>query len=373
MPENLRTVIEDIQKKLKANDYQNEEHVRLSLVARVVQALGWDIWDPAEVNTEFYAVPREDKTKVDMALFSTPQKPGVFIEIKAVGKLMNDNDLAATELQVRDYNRNNSAPFCVLTDGRFWRLYYSFTGGEFAAKCFRNLDFRNDPLDDVELSLDAFLSKENVAGGNARRDAEVEMQKGEWRRILESLVPQAARKADETGESAIRILIELMKEKDLPVEEDAAKAAYQDWRIRGIVKPWEPPKKEEEHQNDDNGNDDDDKQGRRRKKRPITHFIFLGQKTDANSFVDLVLEVAGLLKDRHGTEKLATACRGFSWFTFGKQGNPDPKPVKGIQSNGQQLYYNARFSSNAKEEHTFRLIERLGYKKSDLDIFPSKE
>lgn len=43
MPESLRTVIEDIQKKLKANVYQNEEHVRLSLVARVVQALGWDI------------------------------------------------------------------------------------------------------------------------------------------------------------------------------------------------------------------------------------------------------------------------------------------------------------------------------------------
>jgi len=36
MPESLREAIEDIQRKLKAGAYQNEEHVRLSLVARVV-------------------------------------------------------------------------------------------------------------------------------------------------------------------------------------------------------------------------------------------------------------------------------------------------------------------------------------------------
>ncbi len=49
MPESLRDVIEDIQKKLRNNSVRRtflsvttKEHVRLSLVARVVQALGWD-------------------------------------------------------------------------------------------------------------------------------------------------------------------------------------------------------------------------------------------------------------------------------------------------------------------------------------------
>lgn len=40
MPETLRDTIEDIRRKLQAGLYQNEEHVRLSLVARVLQALG---------------------------------------------------------------------------------------------------------------------------------------------------------------------------------------------------------------------------------------------------------------------------------------------------------------------------------------------
>jgi hypothetical protein len=36
MPESLREALEDIRRKLSAGAYQNEEHVRLSLVARVV-------------------------------------------------------------------------------------------------------------------------------------------------------------------------------------------------------------------------------------------------------------------------------------------------------------------------------------------------
>jgi len=42
MDEALRSALDDIRRKLNAGVYQNEEHVRLSLVARIVQALGWD-------------------------------------------------------------------------------------------------------------------------------------------------------------------------------------------------------------------------------------------------------------------------------------------------------------------------------------------
>ena len=54
MDEMLRPILEDIRRKLNAGAYQNEEHVRLSLVARIVQALGWDIWDPSEANAELF-------------------------------------------------------------------------------------------------------------------------------------------------------------------------------------------------------------------------------------------------------------------------------------------------------------------------------
>ncbi len=128
---NMNEVLADIKSKLQSRDYKNEEHIRLSLVARLLQNVGWDIWNPKEVNTEFIAAPNEDKTRVDVALFFTPHAPAVFIEIKGVGQIQRLQDI---ERQLRGYNRDNTAMFAIITDGREWRFYLSQTGGEFSKK-----------------------------------------------------------------------------------------------------------------------------------------------------------------------------------------------------------------------------------------------
>ena len=169
MPESLRDVIEDIQKKLKANAYQNEEHVRLSLVARVVQALGWDIWNPGEVATEFQVVPDEDRTKVDMALFAVSSYPAVFIEIKAVGKM--EGNLPSIEAQVRDYTRNITTPFAIITDGKLWRFYYVKGDGSFGQKLFDSVDLSKVDTFHAEKVFESYLSKTEVRNGNSENEA----------------------------------------------------------------------------------------------------------------------------------------------------------------------------------------------------------
>ena len=99
----VEETLKDIKTKLEGNFYQNEEHVRFSIVARILQQLGWDIWNPHEVNPEFYGTPNEDKTKIDMALGPNLKSPSVFIEVKSLGKI--DATLADVEIQLRDYNR----------------------------------------------------------------------------------------------------------------------------------------------------------------------------------------------------------------------------------------------------------------------------
>ena len=47
-------VLKDIIEKLRHEDYQNEEHVRFSLVGRLLKELGWDVWNPKEVNIPEY-------------------------------------------------------------------------------------------------------------------------------------------------------------------------------------------------------------------------------------------------------------------------------------------------------------------------------
>lgn len=151
----MKDILLDIRKKLIDNAYVNEEHVRMSLVARVVKQLGWDLWNPEEVNAEFVAVPHEDQSRVDLALFLNTFSPSVFIEVKAVGKL--GGNIAPIERQLRDYNRNNTALFSIITDGQQWRFYYSQTGGEFSQKCFKILDLLEDDIDDIEMFLTRFF------------------------------------------------------------------------------------------------------------------------------------------------------------------------------------------------------------------------
>jgi len=184
-------VLEDIQRRLRDNQYENEEHVRLSLVARVLQEYGWDIWDPREVNTEFRPVPAEDNTRVDVALFTHPPTPVVFIEVKPVEGI---TDLRKTERQLRDYNRNMTAPFCVITDGLTWRFYYSLTPGEFNQKCFRTVNLLKDDLDDIKETLTLFLGKAGVQSEEARSRAEHFLSLNRQERILAECLPEARRR-----------------------------------------------------------------------------------------------------------------------------------------------------------------------------------
>ena len=196
----MRETLLDIQSKLRDHVYTNEEHVRLSLVARILQELGWDIWDPKQVNTEFAPVPGEDRSKVDIAMFLKPSQPSVFIEIKAVGGITRDN-LAGIERQLRDYNRNMASEFCIITDGRQWRFYYSLTPGEFRDKCFKTLDLLEDGIDDLENSLKMFLGKSSIDKSPSESESKAKHQAKELlaltlvEKAMERCLPEARRLA----------------------------------------------------------------------------------------------------------------------------------------------------------------------------------
>jgi hypothetical protein len=242
----MKEILADIKARLQANEYINEEHVRLSLVARVLQDLGWNIWNPAEVNAEFVVVPNEDKTKVDLALFLRPPEPSVFIEIKAVGHMQGK--LTDIERQMRNYNRDNQAMFTVITDGRNWRFYFSYTGGEFSRRCFETVDLVDDELDDVEASLSAFLRKSEIENENARRKAENYLQLNQIQRTAEDCLPEARRLVTEPPYPTLpQALIQLVQKKGFTItHEDALRFIQQANERKPILNPppmvnFEPP------------------------------------------------------------------------------------------------------------------------------------
>ncbi len=190
----MKIALEDIRTKLKDGLYKNEEQIRFSLIGRILIELGWDIWNPKEVNTEFHVAKSEDNTKVDIALFVWPNFPSVYIEIKAHSKI--EQNLSNIEKQLRDYNRNNTATFTIITDGQQWRFYYSQTGGEFADKCYRIIDFLKDDIEQLEDEFTTLLSKNNIVNGGAKHIAEKYLELSTKERVIKDALPEANKMMD---------------------------------------------------------------------------------------------------------------------------------------------------------------------------------
>lgn len=223
----MKELLTDIRARLLKGDYRNEEHVRLALVARVLQGLGWNIWDPQEVNEEYVVVPNEDKTRVDIALFlrlSLP--PAVFMEIKSIGQIQGN--LPEIEKQMRNYNRDNQAMFTVITDGREWRFYYSQAGGEFSRRCFETFHLADDDLDEIEESLMTFLRRSEIENENAKRDAEDRIRMTEIDRIVRTCLAEARRKINQPPFPSLpEALIQLAQQQRCPLTREQAIAIIQ--------------------------------------------------------------------------------------------------------------------------------------------------
>ncbi len=223
MEETLKEALLDIRSKLQNQVYANEEHVRLSLVARVLQKLQWNIWNPKEVNTEFATLPEENKKKVDIALFLTPRQPSVFIEVKALGKI--EINLREIERQLRDYNTNMSSDFCIITDGCVWKFYYPLTRGEFSDKCFKTLDLLKDDVDEIEDTLQMFLGKSSIKSGEAKLKAKDLLDLTQVEKAMERRFPEARKLAQQNPLISLAdALVQSVKEEGYSVsKEEAAK------------------------------------------------------------------------------------------------------------------------------------------------------
>ena len=60
----MESTLTDIRNQLDRGSFKNEEHIRVCVVIRILQELGWNVWSPDEVNLEFAVAPDEDNTKV---------------------------------------------------------------------------------------------------------------------------------------------------------------------------------------------------------------------------------------------------------------------------------------------------------------------
>ena len=162
MAENLPLQIEEIRDSLTRGDFANEAQISRGVVMRLLNTLGWNIWDPKVVISEFPIKRR----KVDYALCHPPGKPSVLVEVKDVGKAN-----AKGEEQLFDYCFRQGVPLAVLTDGRSWGFFFPAGQGSYQERRFAMVDLINDDAAEGAKRISRYLAFETVRAGEAHRRA----------------------------------------------------------------------------------------------------------------------------------------------------------------------------------------------------------
>lgn len=95
-----------------------ETPTRTIIVDPLLEALGWDVRDPDEVQLEY---PTVDGKSVDYAL-KLNKEAILLVEAKAMGDALDD---VKAVTQVVGYAANDGIVWCILTNGVKWRVYRS--------------------------------------------------------------------------------------------------------------------------------------------------------------------------------------------------------------------------------------------------------
>ena len=215
----MKKTLEDIRTRLQDNEYKNKEHFRISLVLRIFQMLGWNLWNPNEFYPDFIVSPKKNQFQVDVALFAVPSTPSVFIEIKPPEKF--EQNIKEFELLLNDFERSNLTLFTVLTDGTHWRFYYSQTDEKFSYTCFKTINIIEDDIDEIKSSFETYLSKNQITNGNAQRDAKNCLWQNIISQAVTEVIPKARLLVNEPPYPRLpQAIVQLVTQKGFKITED---------------------------------------------------------------------------------------------------------------------------------------------------------
>ncbi len=118
----IKLIAAQILNRVPAVRGKSEDTTKQALVLPMLDALGFDIWNPAEVCLEYdadFAIKKlGQKEKVDIAVFSN-DLPRIYIEVKSV-----DFQLEGHQGQLaRYFNSTSSVTLGIITNGIEWRFF----------------------------------------------------------------------------------------------------------------------------------------------------------------------------------------------------------------------------------------------------------
>lgn len=148
-PNRVRDAVNDIQRWLVSLPNPGEAVVRQAIVLRLLQAAGFDIWNPAEV------VPEETNATGNRSDFLIRTPGGKFaLEIKGMGVALGP----AHYQQAATYAVNEGTRWAIVTNGRVWAAIDEHLPGKWDERVALKLELGQEGdtfADDLATLLDA--------------------------------------------------------------------------------------------------------------------------------------------------------------------------------------------------------------------------
>ena len=177
----------------------NEAQAREWIIRPILDLLGWG---RREITPEYGVGTR----RVDYALEINGDNE-VFIEAKKP-----QVDLENHQEQLLDYSFKEGVDLAILTNGISWWFYLPLKKGAWNDRKFYTINILEQEIKDIVDKFSLLLSRENVASGEAVRQAESILKSSQREKIVKERLPEAWNKVIKNAVSPDSLLVDLLAE-----------------------------------------------------------------------------------------------------------------------------------------------------------------
>ena len=190
----------DIRAGIKAGRYVNEATVSQGIVQRLLNALGWPVYDTEIVAPEYSLGTR----RADYALCHPPREPVILVEVKQVVQSKG------ADRQLFEYAFHKGVPMAILTDGQEWNFFLPTEQGDYSERQLYKLDILERDPHQAESSFKRYLEYDAVRSGQAIEAARRDYRNAARKRQAQKTLPDAWAKLIESEDE---LLLELLSDK----------------------------------------------------------------------------------------------------------------------------------------------------------------
>lgn len=330
----------------------DEAAIKQSVVLKLLNLLGWDIFNTDEVTPEYQVRER----KVDYAL-RINNRAKVFIEVKSIHEDLNDH-----QEQLLDYCFGEGVGLAVLTNGRSWWFYLPLHEGSWEQRKFYTIDILQQDASEAASRFVDFLSKENIDSDNAITSAKGIYQ-AQYREILiHETLPKAWNKIIEEADEILLELLSDITESLCGFKPDSERCERFLLRYKErLMVPTIPARPTPRATFTDRARSVTLYTG-----RSISSFTFIGQSYKVQTWRELLFQLCEILQEKHGSEfEKVLTLRGRKRPYFSRNKNEMFFPQKISNSD---IYAETNLSANSIVKICYDMLALFGYSQDDLVI-----